>query len=49
MEETHRLHICIKIAKGIPILVRARQLLYGDSLIAMCNALIKPNSMYYIG
>ena len=36
------------IAKGIGILVRARQLLYGESLMTIYNALIKPNFMYCI-
>ena len=41
-------YICNKIAKGIGILVRARQLLYGESLVTIYNALIKPHFMYCI-
>ena len=44
----HINYICNKIAKGIGILVRARQLLYGESLGTIYNALIKPHFMYCI-
>ena len=44
----HINYICNKIAKGIGILVRARQLLYGESRMTIYNALIKPHFMYCI-
>ena len=41
-------HICNKVSKGIGILLRARQVLYGQTLITLYNALIKPHFMYCI-
>jgi Skp family chaperone for outer membrane proteins len=44
----HMDHISSKISKGIGILIRARQLLYGESLQTLYNTLIKPNFIYCI-
>lgn len=44
----HMDHISSKISKGIGILIRARQLVYGESLQTIYNTLIKPNFIYCI-
>ena len=41
-------HICNKVSKGMGILLRARKILYGQTLITLYNALIKPHFMYCI-
>ncbi len=44
----HVSYICNKISKGIGILVRARQIFYGETLATLYNALIKPHFTYCI-
>jgi Skp family chaperone for outer membrane proteins len=46
--KSHINHICNKVSKGIGIIIRARQLLYGESLQTLYNALIKPYFTYCI-
>ena len=48
---TWKLHIdylCNKLAKGIGVIRRARQSLYGESLLTLYNSLIKPHFTYCI-
>ena len=40
-------HICSKASKGIGILRRARQVLYGQSLLTLYHALLKPHFTYF--
>ena len=41
-------HICSKASKGIGILHRARQVLYGQSLLTLYHALLKPHFTYCV-
>ena len=41
-------NICNKVSKSMGILYRARQILYGQTLLTLYNALIKPHFMYCI-
>ena len=44
----HVNHICNKVSKGMGILLRARKIMYGQTLITLYNALIKPHFIYCI-
>jgi hypothetical protein len=44
----HVNNICNKVSKSMGILYRARQVLYGQTLLTLYNALIKPHFMYCI-
>ncbi len=48
METSCVIYICNTISKGIGILVRARQIFYGETLATLYNALIKPHFTYCI-
>ena len=41
-------HICSKASKGIGILRRARQVRYGQSLLTLYHALLKPHFTYCV-
>jgi hypothetical protein len=44
----HVSHICNTVSKGMGILLRARKFMYGQTLITLHSALIKPHFMYCI-
>ena len=44
----HVNHICNKVSNGMGILLRARKIMYGQTLITLYNALIKPHFIYCI-